>query len=92
MQQAWERSQKKGVKMSESRAQYNAGEEAENWPEMMIGPLLEIEPPARCGNCGMWLSSWAEYHPVEFCVLYRAGFKPWDFVTEVLERIGNENQ
>jgi hypothetical protein len=44
-----------------------------------------------CYACFMPLKEWGEYHPHEFCVLYRNGVKdPAAFVDEVHAKIHKE--
>lgn len=45
------------------------------WPHIRSKSL-------RCSECGMGLSSWSEYHPHAFCVLWKAGIDPWLVVRE----------
>lgn len=33
-----------------------------------------------CQTCGMVCADGGEYHPYEFCLIYRAGRNPWDVV------------
>lgn len=35
-----------------------------------IRPISTTPRPIQCGECGMILTSWAEYHPLTACQLY----------------------
>ena len=34
----------------------------------------------RCAECGYVTATFTEYHPHAFCVLVKAGYKPWEVV------------
>lgn len=44
--------------------------------------------PLHCGNCGMPIDHAAEYHPIEFCILWENAYDPLLFVKEAAVRLG----
>jgi ribosomal protein L34E len=44
-----------------------------------------------CQECGMRVESAREYHPYEFCVLYKAGQNPSRFYAEIRKRVLDES-
>jgi len=39
-----------------------------------------------CAACGMELKlGYAEYHPIEFCILFKNGGDPWKLVDDILK-------
>lgn len=41
----------------------------------------------QCGECGMQLESWTEWHPLAFCVLWKAGINPLTFILEGVRQL-----
>lgn len=37
-----------------------------------------------CSECGMELQAWGEFHPLEACILVRAGCDPRKFLADYL--------
>ena len=46
---------------------------------------MDKEP--KCSDCGMPLSSWCEYHPAMFCLLYRNGYHPAAAIAEAAQHL-----
>lgn len=44
--------------------------------------------PLHCGRCGMPLEHAAEYHPIEFCILWENAYDPFVFVKEAVVKLG----
>jgi len=42
----------------------------------------------KCQECGHELQSADEYHPLAFCILWKAGINPVEFVYEVVHEMG----
>lgn len=41
-----------------------------------------------CTECNALLRQPGEYHPYEFCVLYKAGLDPWEAVQRINKHLG----
>jgi hypothetical protein len=50
--------------------------------EVEVDPFTERVTRTWCGECGMELRGPGDYHPIQFCVLHKAGFNPWTVIAD----------
>jgi len=59
--------------------------------DIEVDPLIERVRRSWCVECGMELEEPDEYHPSEFCVLFKTGYNPWLVILNANKHRKGEN-